>query len=437
MGYDSDQSVALSEVGKVGVAVDTLEDIIEVFNGIPLDKVSVSFTINATAPIILAMFIAAARRQGVPPEKLRGTIQNDILKEYAARGTYIFPPEPSMRITTDVIEFCAKKLTQLNPISVSGYHIREAGATAVQEISFTLCSGIEYIKRVIERGLSVDDFASRVTFFFASHNNFFEEIAKFRAARRIWAGIIKNRFGALKPEAMKLKFHVQTSGVTLTSQEPENNILRVGYQALAAALGGAQSIHTNSFDEALALPAESSVLLALRTQQLIAYETGIADTVDPLGGAWFVEYMTDEVERRAEEYIKKVDQMGGMTKAVESGYIQREIACSAWEYQKAVEEGKMKVVGVNLFKSKREQKSQIFKISEDTLKRKLKKLEKVKKERDWDSVESSLRRLKEAAHGGENLMEPIVECVESYATLGEICSTLQMVFGRFKAPSEL
>ena len=437
MGYDSDHPVAYSEVGRVGVAIDSLLDMEEVFDGIPLDKVSVSFTINATAPIILAMFEVVGKKQGVPPEKLRGTVQNDILKEYAARGTFIYPPEFSMKLAIDVIEYCSKKLVNFNPISVSGYHMREAGATAAQEGAFAICSGVEYVSRSIERGLDVDKFGKRITFFFSVHNNFFEEIAKFRAVRRIWAKIMKERFGAKKPESMKLKFHAQTSGVTLVAQEPENNIIRVAYQAMAAALGGAQSIHTNSFDEAIALPTDHSVKIALRTQQILAYETGIADTVDPLGGSYFVEYLTDQIEEKMWEYIKKVDEIGGMAKAVEIGYIQQEIAKSSWEYQKLVEEKKIKVVGVNIYRTEETQKAEIFRLNEKMVEEKIKKLQKFKKERDNERVQHALRRLEEAARDGNgvNLMEPIVECVENYCTLGEISGVFEKIYGRFSPPN--
>jgi methylmalonyl-CoA mutase N-terminal domain/subunit len=434
MGYDSSDEVAYPEVGKVGVAIDTVEDMRIVFRDIPLSKVSVSFTINATAPIILGMFYLVGQEQGVPPSQLRGTVQNDILKEFAARGTYIYPPDFSMKLVIDVIEFCAKEMKEFNPISVSGYHIREAGATAVQECAFAICSGIEYVSRAIERGLSPDDFGKRITFFFSVHNNFFEEIAKFRAARRVWSKIMRDRFGAKNPEAMKLKFHAQTSGVTLVAQEPMNNIVRVAYQAMAAALGGAQSIHTNSYDEALALPTDESVKIALRTQQILAYETFIADTVDPLGGSYYVEYLTDEIEKRVWEYIKKIDELGGMKKAVEIGFIQREIARSAWEYQKLVEERKILIVGVNSFReSNGAQKVKIFRLNEEAVKRKIEQLMKFKKERDEGAVISSLKRLEDYARDGKtNLMYPIIECLKANCTLGEISRVFEKIYGRFK-----
>jgi methylmalonyl-CoA mutase N-terminal domain/subunit len=434
MGFDSDHEVAFPEVGKVGVAIDTIEDMRIVFKDIPLSKVSVSFTINATAPIILGLFYVVGKEQGVPPEKLRGTVQNDIIKEYAARGTYIYPPDFSIKLAIDVIEFCTKKMPEFNPISVSGYHIREAGATAVQEAAFAICSGIEYVSRSIERGLSPDDFGKRITFFFSVHNNFFEEIAKFRAARRVWAKIMKERFGVKNPEAMKLKFHAQTSGVTLVAQEPINNIVRVAYQAMAAALGGAQSIHTNSFDEALALPTDYSVKIALRTQQILAYETFIGDTVDPLGGSYYIEYLTDKIEEGIWDYIKKVDELGGMRKAVEVGFIQREIARSSWEYQKLVEEKKILVVGVNIFReSGQEQKVKIFRLNEEMVKRKVERLQKFKRERDNEKVKLALSRLEDYAKDGKtNLMEPIIECVESNCTLGEISGVFEKIYGRFR-----
>lgn len=434
MGYDSSDEIAYPEVGKVGVAIDTVEDMRVVFRDIPLSKVSVSFTINATAPIILGMFYLVGQEQGVSPSQLRGTVQNDILKEFAARGTYIYPPDFSMKLVIDVIEFCAKEMKEFNPISVSGYHIREAGATAVQECAFAICSGIEYVSRAIERGLSPDDFGKRITFFFSVHNNFFEEIAKFRAARRVWSKIMRDRFGAKNPEAMKLKFHAQTSGVTLVAQEPINNIVRVAYQAMAAALGGAQSIHTNSYDEALALPTDESVKIALRTQQILAYETFIADTVDPLGGSYYVEYLTDEIEKRVWDYIKKVDELGGMKKAVEVGFIQREIARSSWEYQKLVEEKKILIVGVNSFReSNGAQKVKIFRLNEEAVRRKIEQLMRFKKERDEQAVVSSLRRLEDYARDGKtNLMYPIIECLRANCTLGEISRVFEKIYGRFK-----
>lgn len=432
MGYDSDNEVAYPEVGKVGVAIDTIEDMKVAFRDIPLDKVSSSFTINATAPIILGMYYVLGKLQGLPPESLSGTTQNDILKEYAARGTYIYPPEFSLRLVIDVIEFCAKKMKSFNPISVSGYHMKEAGANSIQEAAFTICSGIEYVSRAIERGLSVDDFGKRITFFFSVHNNFFEEIAKFRAVRRVWAKIMKDRFGAKNPEAMKLKFHAQTSGVSLVAQEPMNNIVRVAYQAMAAALGGAQSIHTNSYDEALALPTDESVRIALRTQQILAYETGIADTVDPLGGSYYIEYLTDKIEEGIWDYIKKVDELGGMLKAVELGFVQREIAKSSWEYQKAVEEKRAYVVGVNVFRTEDAPRIDIFRLDESKVKQKIKQLVEFKSQRDNQRVQKALRMLEDCARDNSvNLMESIIEAIENYCSLGEISGVFEKIYGRF------
>ncbi|MEM2829432.1 MAG: methylmalonyl-CoA mutase family protein, partial [Candidatus Jordarchaeales archaeon] len=350
MGYDSDHPLAAGEVGRVGVAVSSLRDMEVLFDGIPLDKVSTSMTINAPTAVILAMYVALAEKRGIPPSELRGTVQNDILKEYIARGMYIFPPKPSMKLVVDVIEYCARNMPLWNPISISGYHIREAGADAVQEVAFTLADGIEYVRAVMERGLDVDKFAGRLSFFFSAHNNFFEEVAKFRAARRLWAKIMKEKFGAKSREAMMLRFHVQTAGSTLTAQQPLNNIVRVAIQALAAVLGGAQSLHTNSYDEALALPSEEAVKVALRTQQIIAYETGVADTIDPLGGSYYVEALTDTIEEKAERYIEEIEGMGGMVSAIEKGYVQREISSKAYSFQKAVERGEAIIVGINMFR---------------------------------------------------------------------------------------
>lgn len=434
MGYDSDHEVAYPEVGKVGVAIDTVEDMKTAFKDIRLDKVSTSFTINATAPIILGMYYLIGKEQGVPADKIAGTTQNDILKEYAARGTYIYPPEFSMKLVIDLIEFCAKKMKSFNPISVSGYHMKEAGANSIQESAFAICSGIEYVSRAVERGLSVDEFGKRITFFFSVHNNFFEEIAKFRAARRVWAKIMKERFGAKNPEAMKLKFHAQTSGVSLVAQEPINNVVRVAYQAMAAALGGAQSIHTNSYDEALALPTDESVKIALRTQQILAYETGIADIVDPVGGSYYVEYLTDKIEEGIWEYIKKIDELGGMLKAIENGFIQREIAKSSWEYQNKVEEKQIFVVGVNIFRTEDiPQKIKIFRLDENKVKQKIERLIKFKKERDNQKVQKHLRMLEDYSKDSKtNLMEPIIEALENNCTLGEISFAFEKVHGRFK-----
>lgn len=435
IGYDSDFALARGEVGKVGVAIDTLADMETLFSGIPLDKVSTSMTINAPAAIILAMYIAVAEKQGVVPGQLRGTIQNDILKEYVARGTYIFPPAPSMRLITDIFAYCSQNLPHWNTISISGYHIREAGATAVQEIAFTMANGIAYVKAALQAGLAIDDFAPRLSFFFNAHNNFFEEVAKFRAARRIWARIMKERFGAQDQRSLMLRFHTQTAGCTLTAQQPQVNIIRVAFQALAAVLGGTQSLHTNSWDEALALPSEEAVTIALRTQQVIAHELGVADTVDPLGGSYFIEKLTDEIEARAWEYLKRIDEMGGAVAAIESGYMQKEIHESAYRYQKEVEEGEKVVVGVNKYQSAEEHRYRLLKVDPEVVNRQIQKLEQIKENRSATEVSNALAELREVAHFGGNLMPPILRAVKAYATLGEICGVLRDVFGEYRAKS--
>jgi len=432
IGYDSDHPLAQGEVGKVGVAVDSLQDMEILFDGIPLDKVSTSMTINAPAAILLAMYIAVAEKQGVSSDKLKGTIQNDILKEYIARGTYIFPPEPSMRIITDIFEFCSKHVPKWNTISISGYHIREAGATAVQEVAFTLADGIAYVEAAIKAGLDVDEFAPRLSFFFNAHNDLLEEVAKFRAARRLWARIMKERFKAKKDKSMMLRFHTQTGGSTLTAQQPDNNIVRVTLQALAAVLGGTQSLHTNSRDEALALPTEDSVRIALRTQQIIAYESGVAETVDPLAGSYYVEHLTDRIEQQAMEYIEKIDKLGGAPKAIEKGYIQQEIQDSAYNYQKEIESGKRIIVGVNKFKIQETPPKDLLKVDPRVGELQAKKLKQLKENRDNLRVKQTLEALREAAKGQTNLVPPIIECVKSYATLGEICDVLREVFGEYK-----
>ncbi len=433
IGYDSDNVMSKGEVGKVGVAIDSLQDMEILFDGIPLDKVSTSMTINATASFLLAMYLIVAEKQGVPFDKVSGTIQNDILKEYIARGTYIYPPKPSLRIISNIFEFCSSHVPKWNTISISGYHIREAGSTAVQEVAFTLADGIAYVEEAIKAGLDVDKFAPRLSFFFNAHNNFLEEIAKFRAARRMWAKIMKERFKAKNPKSLMLRFHTQTGGSTLTAQQPENNIVRVTLQALAAVLGGTQSLHTNSMDEALALPTEKSVRIALRTQQIIAYESGVTDTIDPLAGSYYIENLTNEIEKRAFEYIEKIDKMGGMLKAIESGYVQREIAESAYNYQKAVESGEQIVVGVNKFTIEEEKKDlEILKINEEVEKRQVEKLKKMKEERDNTAVKDKLKALKKAAQGTENLMPYILDCVRVYCTLGEMADTLRDVFGEYQ-----
>jgi len=432
IGYDSDHPMAEGEVGKVGVAIDTLRDMEILFDGIPLDRVSTSMTINSTAAILLAMYIAVAEKQGVKPEVLQGTIQNDILKEYVARGTYIFPPTESMRIVTDIFSFCKGYLPRWNTISISGYHMREAGCNAVQEIAFTLSDAIAYVKAAIQAGLDVDTFASRLTFFFCCHNNFFEEIAKFRAARRLWAKIMKQYFKAKRDESCMLRFHTQTAGCTLTAQQPDNNVIRVALQALASVLGGTQSLHTNSRDEAYALPTEDSVRIALRTQQIIAYESGVADIIDPLGGSYAVESLTNEIEKKAWQYIEKIEAMGGAIRAIESGYIQEEIAESAYRYQKEIEMKKRIIVGLNQFQIEEEPLKDILRIRPEVEQYQKQKLQRIKTERDQGKVKEALAKLKKAAQGTENVVPPILEAVKAYATLGEISDNLREVFGEYK-----
>ena len=430
IGYDSDHPLAKGEVGKVGVAIDSLLDMEILFEGIPLDKVSTSMTINAPAAILLAMYIVLAEKQGVPQEKLNGTIQNDILKEYVARGTYIFPPGPSMRLITDIFAYCSKNVPHWNTISISGYHIREAGSTAVQEVAFTLADGIAYVKAAVDAGLDIDEFAPRLSFFFNAHLNFFEEIAKFRAARRLWARIMKERFGAKNPRSMMLRFHTQTAGCTLTAQQPQVNIIRVAYQALSAVLGGTQSLHTNSWDEALALPSEQSVLLALRTQQVIAHEIGVADTVDPLAGSYFIERLTDEIEEKALSYIEKIDQLGGAPEAIE--FMQKEIQKSAYTYQKEIESGNKAVIGVNKFQLPEQRPTGLLKVDPAVAERQVARLKKIRKERDNARVSSLLNELRRAAATEQNLMPLIIAAVREYATLGEICDALREVFGEYR-----
>jgi methylmalonyl-CoA mutase N-terminal domain/subunit len=432
IGYDSDHPLSDGEVGKVGVAIDTLKDMEILFEGIPLDKVSTSMTINATAAILLTMYLAVAEKQGVKSEILQGTIQNDILKEYAARGTYIYPPPESMRIVTDIFAFCKDRVPRWNTISISGYHMREAGCTAVQEVAFTLADGIAYVEAAIRAGLDVDSFASRLAFFFCCHNTFIEEVAKFRAARRLWAKIMKERFKAKKDESRMLRFHTQTAGCSLTAQQHDNNVVRVAFQALAAVLGGTQSLHTNSRDEAYALPTEDSVRIALRTQQLIAYESGVADMIDPLGGSYAVEALTDEIERRSKEYIEKIEAMGGAVKAIESGYIQGEIGESAYQYQKEIEAKKRIIVGLNLFQIEEEPLRNILRIKPEVERYQKEKLARVKKERNNARVRETLADLKKTAQGTANLVLPILEAVKAYATLGEISDTLREVFGEYR-----
>lgn len=435
IGYDSDHPMALGEVGKVGVAIDTIQDMEILFDGIPLGKVSTSMTINSTCAQILSMYIAVAEQQGVERANLRGTVQNDMLKEYIARGTYIFPPEPSLRLATDIIMFCAKEMPKWNSISISGYHMEEAGATPVQEIAFTLADGITYVEKVIERGMDVDSFAPRLSFFFAAGNNFLEEIAKFRAARRLWARIMKERFNAKNPRSMMLRFHVQTAGCTLTAQQPENNIVRVALQALAAVLGGCQSLHTNSFDEALCLPTEKAVRIALRTQQIIAEESGVTDVVDPLGGSYYLEWLTDRIEEEAMKYIEKIDEMGGMVKAIESGYVQREIQKSAYEKQKAIDEGEITVVGVNKYQIEEEIQIDLLRVDRAVVEKQIRRLQEFRKNRDVKKVDEALSDLRNAAEKeDENLMPYVLKAVKARATLGEITDALRDVFGEFRAP---
>ena len=431
IGYDSDDPMAEGEVGKVGVAIDSLEDMEILFEGIPLDKVSTSMTINSTAAILLAMYIAVGEKQGVDPSKLTGTIQNDILKEYIARGTYIFPPDASMRLITDIFEYCSKKLPEFNTISISGYHIREAGADAVQEVAFTLADGIAYVESAIKAGLDPNIFGKRLSFFFNSHNNFLEEIAKFRAARRLWAKIMKDRFGVTDEKAMMLRFHTQTGGSTLTAQQPMNNIIRVAFQAMAAVLGGTQSLHTNSFDEALGLPTQDSVTIALRTQQIIACETGVTDTVDPVGGSYYVENLTDRIEKLASDYLQKIDDLGGMVKAVQEGYIQKEILKTAYNYQLKIEREEQVIVGVNQYLSDENPKKDILKIDPIIEEKQINKLGTLKRRRNSQAVEEALKELKKAALGSENLFPFILNAVKCYATLGEISNTLRDVFGEY------
>jgi len=435
IGYDSDHPLAQGEVGKVGVSIDSLADMERLFQGIPLDKVSTSMTINSPCAVLLAMYLAVAEKQGVTPDKLRGTVQNDILKEYSSRGTYIFPPRPSMRIITDIFEFCTKEVPQWNTISISGYHIREAGSTAVQEIAFTLANGIAYVEAAIKAGMKVDEFGPRLSFFFNSHSDFLEEVAKYRAARRLWAKIMKERFGAKDPRSLMLRFHTQTAGCTLTAQQPLNNIMRVAFQAMSAVLGGTQSLHTNSFDEALALPSETAVQVALRSQQVIAYETNVCDTVDPLAGSYYLENLTDAVEARAQEYIDQIDRLGGSVAAIEKGFVQKEIGAAAYRYQQEIEKGERVVVGLNRFQAAEEKLSGLLKVDPEVGERQVARLKELRNTRDNAAVSQALAALKAAAQGTDNLMPLIVKAVRVLATLGEICDTLREVFGEYEAPA--
>ncbi len=431
IGYDSDDEMSDGEVGKVGVAIDSLADMEILFDEIPLDKVSVSMTINSTASILLAMLIAVAEKQGVSKDKIRGTIQNDILKEYIARGTYIFPPEPSMKVIVDIFEYGSKNLPKFNTISISGYHIREAGANAAQEIAFTLSDGIAYVDAAIKAGQDVNVFGKNLSFFFNAHNNFLEEISKFRAARKIWANIMKERFKATNEKSMKLKFHTQTAGSTLTAQQPRNNIVRVTLQALAAVMGGTQSLHTNSYDEALGLPTEESATIALRTQQMIAYESGVTDTIDPFAGSYAVEALTKQIEEKALEYIEKIDEQGGMVKAIENGYVQKEILNTAYDTQLKIENKKDVIVGVNKFSTEKEEPRELLKLDPKVEERQKDKIKKLKENRDNEKVEETLKSLRNAAENDKNLMPFIIDAVQTYATLGEIANVLRDVYGEF------
>lgn len=431
IGYDADHPLASGEVGRVGVSICSLEDMKTLFRGIPLDEVSTSMTINAPAAVLLAMYVAVADAQGVGRRALRGTIQNDILKEYVARGTYIYPPQPSMRLITDTIDFCTQELPRWNPISISGYHMREAGCTAVQEVAFTLANAIAYVEAALEAGQDIDAFAGHLSFFFAAHNNLLEEVAKFRAARRLWARLVMERFDAEDPQSGRLRFHTQTSGATLTAQQPENNVVRVALQALAAVLGGTQSLHTNSRDEALGLPTEESVQIALRTQQIIAHESGVADTIDPLAGSYYVEHLTADIEEKAREYITHIDEMGGAPAAIDVGYVQHEIQESAYEQQRAIETEERIVVGVNRFREEQEVDLDRLTVDPQIGRRQRRRLQELKERRDGAAVRKRLEVLQRAAEGEDNLLPPILDAVKAYATLGEICDTLRDIFGEY------
>jgi methylmalonyl-CoA mutase N-terminal domain/subunit len=433
MGVDSDHPLAVGEIGKCGVAIDSLADMEVLFNGIPLDKITTSMTINPPAAVLWAMYIAVAEKQGLSPDKISGTIQNDILKEYIAQKTFVFPPAPSMKLIVDTFEFGSREVPRWNTISISGYHIREAGSTALQELAFTIRDGVEYVEWALERGLKIDDFAPRLSFFFNSHNDFFEEIAKFRAARRLWAKIIKERFGSSHPRSQLMRFHTQTSGVSLMAQQPYNNVVRVAIQALAAVLGGTQSLHTNSLDETYALPSEDAVTIALRTQQIIAHESGAAHSIDPLGGSYMIEKMTDEMEQGAWDYIKKIDEMGGMVEAIEMGFPQKEIADSAYWYQTALDKKDKIIVGVNAFQSEHEP-IPLLEIDDEVAEHQLSRLQEVRKNRNNTDVKYELKQLKKAARDEENLMPYLINCVKSYATLGEIMESLVDIFGRYQEP---
>ena len=435
IGYDSDDPMAVAEVGQVGVAIDSLADMEDLFRGIPLDQVSTSMTINAPAAVLVAMYVVAGEKQGVAPSAVTGTAQNDVLKEYVARGTYIYPPAPSLRLAADLIAYCAREVPRFNPISVSGYHIRDAGATAAQEMGFAFANAIAYIEAVLRRGVDIDEFAPRISWIFNTHNSFFEEIAKYRALRRMWARLLKERFGAKRARSMMLRTHVQTGGATLTAQQPENNIVRAAIQALATVLGGVQSLALSCFDEALAIPTEDAQRIALRTQQIIAHETGVTDTVDPLAGSYFVESLTNELEAKAQEYIDRVEDMGGAVAAIEAGYIQREIQEAAVAQQRAIESGDRVIVGVNRFRNDSESAKTIFRVNGELVRVQIERLERLRRERDTTAAEAALARLGDAARGDANLMPAILESVRAYATLGEICGALRRVWGEYVPPT--
>ncbi len=437
IGLDSDDPLAAGEVGKVGVAIDSLEDMLRLFDGIPLDDVSTSMTINATAAILLSLYLAVARKQNVSFDKVKGTLQNDILKEYIARGTYIYPPAPSLRLVTDTFSFCAREVPNWNTISISGYHIREAGSTAVQEVAFTLADGITYVEAALNAGLEIDEFAPRLSFFFNAHNNLLEEIAKFRAVRRMWARIMRERFKTTDPRSCMLRFHTQTAGSSLTAQQPEVNVVRTTIQALAAVLGGTQSLHTNAMDEALALPTEEAARLALRTQQVIAYESGVAETADPLAGSYAIEHLTNEIEDRANNYLEKIDAMGGMLRAIEQGYVQREIQESAYRYQREIESQQAIVVGVNRFRAEAESKIQTLRIDSKIEQAQVERIRALRAKRDGVKADSSLVKLEEAARGSDNLVPRMLDCVEAYVTVGEISNRLRQVWGEYKETSSV
>ena len=432
MGLDSDHVRAEGEVGRVGVAIDSLADMEALLDRIPLGEVSTSMTINATASTLLLLYELVAEKQGVAPDKITGTTQNDILKEYTARGTFIYPPKPSMRIITDLFAYCRDRLPRWNTISISGYHMREAGCTAVQEVAFTVADGIAYVEAALAAGLDVDDFAPRLSFFFACHMNFFEEIAKFRAARRLWARVMKERFGATNPKSMMLRFHTQTGGATLTAQQPENNIVRTALEALAAVMGGTQSLHTNSFDEALALPSEKAARIALRTQQVLAFESGIVDAADPMGGSWMVESLTDEIETKAEEYLSRIDEMGGAVEAIEAGWMKTEIEDAAYKIAMGIESGDRTIVGVNKFALEQEEEVELHELDPELARSQVQRTQKVRDERDQGAVDRALKELEEAAKGSDNLLYPMKEALAAYATLGEVADVLRGVFGEYE-----